>query len=133
MRTGIPADLPALLVLRGDAGTDALSDPALIDADRLRGLIAAGMVMVWDEDSRVAGFAAVDAAVIHLLVDPGTRGKGVGRELLAWACDGVRAAGHAAASLSLAAGSTAARHYRAAGWQEAGTSPTGGAVLKKPF
>ena len=57
---------------------------------------------MWDETDAVTGFAAADDTAIHLLVDTGARGKGVGRALLAWARDAVRDAGHAVANLTLA-------------------------------
>jgi GNAT superfamily N-acetyltransferase len=88
---------------------------------------------VADEAGSSAGFAATDGDHIHLLVDTAQRSRGIGRALLAWACDAVREAGHAVAILTLAAGSTAERHYRAAGWVEVARSPAGGVVLKKPL
>jgi GNAT superfamily N-acetyltransferase len=133
LRPAVLADLPALLAIRDGAGDDALSDPALVDEADLRRLIAAGATIAWEDGDTIAGFAAVDGAAVCLLVDTAARGKGIGRDLLAWACYAVRAGGGAAATLALARGGTAAGHYRAAGWVEAGPSATGGAVLKKPF
>jgi GNAT superfamily N-acetyltransferase len=131
LRPAAPADLTRLLAIRERSGADALSDPALVDEDELARLIADGAVRVWDEAGAPVGFAVVDGAIIHLLVASAARSKGVGRTLLAYACNCVKEAGHAAATVSLAAGSTAAPHYRAAGWVEAGRSATGGLVLKK--
>lgn len=133
LRPAVPADLKRLLAIRADAGADALSDPALIEEDDLARLIAAGTVAVWEEDGRVMGFSAADGEAIHLLVDTSCRGKGVGRVLLAAAIGAIETAGHPAAALSIPARSNAERHYRAAGWTKAGTSPTGGIVLKKPL
>jgi GNAT superfamily N-acetyltransferase len=132
LRPAVSADLPALLAIRDRTGADALSDPALIKEVDLRRLIVAGAVMVADNAGSIAGFAAIDGDRIHLLVDTAQRSKGVGRTLLAWARDAVREAGHVAAIITLAAESTAERHYRAAGWVEIDRSPTGGVVLKKP-
>ena len=132
-RPAVPADLPALLLIRDGAGADALSDPALATDAALRRLVAAGAVAVWDEAGEVVGFAAADAGTIHLLVDRSARGKGVGRELLAAACAALKEAGHAAASLTLTPGSIAVRHYRTAGWTVAEVAATGGLVLKKPL
>jgi GNAT superfamily N-acetyltransferase len=132
LRPAVSADLPAVLAIRNRAGADALSDPALIKETDLRRLIAAGAVMVADDGGTVAGFAVIDGDRIRLLVDTAQRSKGIGRALLAWACDAVREAGHTAATLTLAAENTTERHYRAAGWGEIGRSPSGGVVLKKP-
>ena len=132
-RPAVPADLERLLAIRDGAGADALSDPALIDDDDLARLIAAGAVAVWEEDGRVMGFSAAEGGAIHLLVDTACRGKGVGRALLEAACTMLKEAGCAVATLSVAICGSAKRHYRAAGWKEAGPSPTGGIVLKKPL
>jgi GNAT superfamily N-acetyltransferase len=133
LRPANPADLPALLAIRDASGADALSDPALVIEADLRRLIATGSVTVWEEEGQVAGFAAADGEMIYLLVDTARRGKGGGRELLATACAALKAAGHAAATLTLAPGGIGERHYRAAGWFNAGETATGGTVLKKPF
>jgi len=131
LRPAFPADLARLLAIRDAAGADALSDPALLDDAELNRLVAAGAITVWDEDAAIAGFAAIDDNVIHLLVDTTHRGKGIGRDLLADACASVRERGHAAAILSLAAGSTAQRHYLAAGWTIVRREAAGRLVLQK--
>jgi GNAT superfamily N-acetyltransferase len=133
LRPAAPADLPRLVAIRDGSDAGALSDPALAADDALRRLIAAGAATVWDEAGSIAGFAAVDAGAIHLLVDPAQRNRGVGRALLAWACGAAKEAGHARATVALAPGGTAERHYRVAGRSAAGTSPSGGLVLKKPL
>lgn len=129
LRAAVPADLPALLGIRDGSGDDALSDPALVAEAGLRRLIATGAVTVWDEAGEIAGFAAVDNGAIHLLVNSRARGKGVGRELLAAACAALKQAGHKFATLTLAAGSTAMRHYRADGWTATGRNAL---VFQKP-
>jgi GNAT superfamily N-acetyltransferase len=132
LRSAVLADLPVLLAIRDRSGVDALSDPGLVAESDLSRLIAIGTVMVAEEAGSVAGFAAVDGDNIHLLVDTAQRSKGIGRALLTAACAAVCKAGHSTSILTLAAGSTAERHYRAAGWNEIGRSQSGGAVLKKP-
>jgi GNAT superfamily N-acetyltransferase len=131
LRRAVAGDLPALLAIRDRSSADALSDPARANEGLLRRLIDSGTVVVWD-DARVAGFAATDGAAIHLLVDSARRGGGIERALLDWARDAVRDAGHVAAVITLAPGSTAERHYRAAGWVEAGGDRTREVILKKP-
>jgi len=130
-RPAVPDDLPALLGLCEAAGRDALSDPALVTEVLLRRLIAVGTVMVQEEDGVVVGFAVLDSGAVHLLVDPAQRSKGIGRELLSAACAALKETGHPVAILTLAPGSAAERHYRAAGWTETGKSPKGGLVIKK--
>jgi GNAT superfamily N-acetyltransferase len=132
-RPAVLADLERLIALRDAAGAEALSDPALVGDADLRRLIAAGSVIVWDESGQIAGFAAIDGATIHLLVDPAQRGKGIGRDLLTAACTALKQAGRDAATLNLAPGSIATRHYLAAGWVVAGETAPGGIILKKPL
>jgi GNAT superfamily N-acetyltransferase len=133
LRPAVPADLARLVAIRDGSGDDALSDPVLASDDTLRRLIAADAIMVWDDEGAIAGFAAVDGDKIHLLVDAMQRSRGVGRALLAWACGAAKEAGHTEAILTLAPGATAERHYRAAGWVDAGHGASAGLVLKKPF
>jgi len=133
LRPAVAADLPRLAAIRDGSGDDALSDPELVGEALLRRLIAAGAARVWDDEGAVAGFAAVDGGVVHLLVDAAQRSRGVGRALLAWACVAAKEAGHADAVLMLSPGGTGERHYRAAGWMDAGSSASGGLVLKKPL
>jgi len=132
LRPAIPADLARLLQIRDAAGADAMSDPALLGAAELSGLIAAGRVTAWD-DGGIVGFAALDGDAIRLLVDTAARGRGVGRELLAASLARLKVAGHRAATLALAPGGTAERHYRAAGWRLAGVAEGGGRILQKPL
>jgi len=133
LRPAVAADLRRLLAIRDASGDAALSDPALVSEAALRRLIAAGSVTAADLDGGVAGFAAVDGAAIHLLVDDAARGRSVGRDLLAAACAAIAAAGHATATLTLATGGAAERHYRAAGWIAAEKAAAGGLALKKPL
>ena len=120
LRPAVAADLPRLVAICDGSGDDALSDPMLIREVDLRRLIASASVTVWDEAGNVAGFAALDSAAIHLLVDTTRRGRGVGRALLDWACCSLRQAGHAKATITLARADAARRHYLATGWRVAG-------------
>lgn len=134
LRLAALADLPRLIAIRDASGDDALSEPRLVSEALLRRLIAVGTASVWQEGDAVAGFAAVDGDVIHLLVDTAQRNRGLGRALLAAACAAVKETGHQAAVVTLPACSFAAeRHYRAAGWCGSGQSAIGGLILKKPF
>ena len=133
LRGAAAADLPALLTIRDRSDADALSDPARADETLLRRLVDNGAVMVWADGESIAGFAAADAAVIHLLVDSARRGGGIGRALLDWAVAAVRDAGYPAAFVVLPPRGTAERHYRAAGWVATDGDATGELILKKPF
>ena len=93
-------------------------------------------MVVAQEEGQIVGFSAVDRVtgeISGLLVDTRHRGKGTGRLLLAMALATLRQAGHHEVTLTLAAGTGAARQYLANGWSESGRNPAGGVVLKKPL
>ncbi|MEN3279616.1 MAG: hypothetical protein V7607_756 [Solirubrobacteraceae bacterium] len=66
-------------------------------ADHIAG---GGELYVWDQDGRIAGFAAVDGAELHAIyVDPPAQGAGVGTALLDAAVEAFRTAGNEEAFL----------------------------------
>ena len=76
-------------------------------------------IWVWEEDGRILGFSAADTrdgTIWALFIDPDHEGRGIGRALLAKACDVLREAGHRTATLGTEPGSRADRFYREAGW-----------------
>jgi GNAT superfamily N-acetyltransferase len=66
-----------------------------------------------------------------LFVDPANEGRGIGRALLALACDTVRLAGFDTATLSTEPGTRADRFYRLSGWLETGWSAKGDVVFQR--
>lgn len=99
-----------------------------------RRLLADGPVWVWANAHGVQGFAAVNTTtgeIEALYVDPRAQGRGIGRALLRKCCDGLIRRGHRHAWLVTSPGTRAERIYRDAGWQEAGTEPTGAVKLRK--
>ena len=76
-------------------------------------------IWVWEEKGRILGFSSADTrdgTIWALFIDPDHEGRGIGRALLARACDVLREAGHRAATLGTEPGSRADRFYREAGW-----------------
>ena len=135
IRLATPADIPRIFEIRHGVRENRLTDPgAITEADAAR-FIDIGVLWVWEEaDGLVAGFSASDArdgSIWALLVAPGHEGKGVGRALLAKACDALRGAGHREAWLTTEPGTRAERHYRAAGWTASGYSPKGELIFRK--
>jgi GNAT superfamily N-acetyltransferase len=135
IRPATRADIPRLFQIRDGVRENRLTAPgAVTEADAER-FIDAGSLWVWQEpDGHVAGFAAVDmrdGSIRALLVAPGHDGKGIGRALLAKACDALREAGHREAWLTAEPGSRAERHYRVAGWTADGRGQEGGLILRK--
>jgi GNAT superfamily N-acetyltransferase len=89
-------------------------------------------IWVWEEKGRILGFSAADTrdgTIWALFIDPDHEGRGIGRALLARACDVLRQDGHRIAWLTTDPGSRAEGFYRAAGWKVIGTSLRGEAIL----
>ena len=89
-------------------------------APRFAKRIAEGAeVYVFDQDGRIAGFAALDGNELRAIyVDPPAQGAGVGTALLAAAVDGLQAAGHDEAFLwTFEANGLARAFYERHGWQ----------------
>jgi GNAT superfamily N-acetyltransferase len=89
---------------------------------------------VWEEYGAVQGFSAADprdGSVFALFVHPAYEGRGIGRALLPLACDVLREAGHAAATLVTEPGTRAERFYRTDGWTEVGRQDDGQIVFRK--
>ncbi len=137
IRGASSSDMPLLFAIRDSARENPLSDPAAVTERDTARLIEQGACWVWQQkDGTIAGFSAADlraGTVVALLVAPGHEGRGIGRALLGTACAALRAAGHRDATLRAEAGSRAERHYRAAGWIDAGTNGRGGLILRKPL
>jgi GNAT superfamily N-acetyltransferase len=90
-------------------------------------------IWVWEEDGLILGFSAADTrdgTIWALFIDPVHEGRGIGRALLAKACDVLRAAGHRTATLGTEPGSRADRFYRQAGWKPLHIDERGEQVLR---
>ncbi|MGE0716034.1 MAG: N-acetyltransferase family protein [Alphaproteobacteria bacterium] len=133
IRPATAADIPDIWRIRMAVTENLLSDPGKVtraDADRV---IADDAMWVWDEAGEIQGFSAVDTrdgSVWALFVAPGHDGRGIGRALLARACQRIRAAGWGTATLSTGAGTRAEGFYRKAGWIENGRSPQNEIVFR---
>jgi amino-acid N-acetyltransferase len=110
LRAAVPADLPAIRALVADAGLPLAGLPACV---------LAGTAVVAVEDGRLIGTAATErhgtAALLRsLAVDPGARGRGLGRALVDRAlADASDAGAHEAWLLT----ETAEGWFAARGWQ----------------
>ena len=135
IRPAAPADIRRIFEILDGAGENRLTDPGAVTEADLQRFIDAGALWVWREpDGQVAGFAASDArdgSIWALFVAAGHEGKGIGRALLARACDALREAGHPEARLTAAPGSPAERHYRAAGWTASGHNAKAELIFRK--
>jgi len=91
---------------------------------------------VWEEADAVQGFSVADprdGTIFGLFIHPDYEGRGLGRALLPLACEDLRAAGFAAATLTTGPGTRAERFYRENGWEETGRKDDGEIIFRKPL
>lgn len=89
---------------------------------------------VWEEAGAVQGFSVADprdGTIFGLFIHPDYEGRGLARALLPLACEDLRAAGFAEATLTTGAGTRAERFYRSNGWQEVGRQDDGEIIFRK--
>lgn len=136
IRAAAAADIPALMTLRAAVTENRLADPERVQARHYRPFVARSDLWLWEDAGRILGFAAGDREtgwIWALFVQPGFEGRGIGRALLARACDTLRGAGFAECTLSTDPDTRAARFYRRAGWWEAGRTADGEVIFKLPL
>jgi GNAT superfamily N-acetyltransferase len=128
IRRATADDIAAIAAVQARAWRHAFADIVEPDrmpepsqqAPRFAERIAAGAeVYVFDQDGRIAGFAALDGNELGALhVDPPAQGAGVGSALLAAAVDALRQAGHREAFLwTFEANGLARAFYERHGWE----------------
>jgi GNAT superfamily N-acetyltransferase len=128
IRRAVPADAAAIAAVQARAWRHAFADivepqqmpqPDQQEPGFAERIAAGAEVYVFDQDGRIAGFAALDGdelGAIH--VDPAAQGAGVGSALLAVAVDALRAAGHHEAFLwTFEANGLARAFYERRGWE----------------
>ena len=135
IRKATVADRPRIAEIRNAVRENRLN-PA--NADRVDGtadwIFRNGTFWVWEQDGAVQGFSVADprdGTVFGLFVHPDYEGRGIARALLPLACEDLRAAGHAVATLTTDQGSRAERFYRADGWSETGRQDDGQIIFRK--
>jgi ribosomal protein S18 acetylase RimI-like enzyme len=134
IRRAIGADIPRLMEIRGAVAENRLSDPGAVTAADYAAFIDHSDIWVLTEGDLVLGFAAGDSrdgSIWALFVAPGCEGRGIGRQLLPLACETLRKAGYATATLSTSAGTRADRFYRQNGWAAIGTNEKREVVFRK--
>ena len=110
---------PRISEIRLAVRENQLSDPSRVTDADYRWFTDNPGIWVWEEDGRILGFSAADTrngTIWALFIDPDHEGRGIGRALLASACDVLRGAGHRTATLTTDPGTRADRFYREAGW-----------------
>jgi GNAT superfamily N-acetyltransferase len=116
-------DTPRVTEIRLAVRENRLVDPSRVTAADYAWFVDNPGVWVWEEAGEVLGFGAADTrdgSIWALFVAPGHDGKGIGRALLAKACDVLRDAGYKRATLGTGAGTRAEGLYLRAGWAHTG-------------
>jgi GNAT superfamily N-acetyltransferase len=133
-RKAIHDDIPRIMEIRHGVHENRLRDPTSVTADDCAAFIDRAEMWVWVEDGRIQGFSAGDprdGSIWALFVDPANESRGIGRALLALACETVRVAGFDTATLSTEPGTRADRFYRLNGWVETGRSARGEVAFRQ--
>jgi GNAT superfamily N-acetyltransferase len=128
IRRATPADAPAIAAVQARAWRHAYAD--IVEPERMpdpehraplfaERIAAGNEVFVWDQDGRVAGFAALEGPELRAIyVEPAAQGAGVGSALLAAAVEALRSAGHGEAFLwAFEANGLARAFYERRGWE----------------
>jgi GNAT superfamily N-acetyltransferase len=134
IRKAVYADISRIMEIRHAVHENRLSDPNAVTAADCAAFIDRAEMWVWVEDRRILGFSAGDPAdgtIWAMFVDPAHEGRGIGRTLLAFACNTVRAAGFDTATLTTDRGTRAERFYRMNGWVEIGSRAKGEVVFQR--
>jgi GNAT superfamily N-acetyltransferase len=128
IRRATPADAGAIAAVQARAWRHAFAD--IVEPEQMptpehqeprfaEHIAGGGEVYVWDQDGRVAGFAALAGNDLRAIyVDPPAQGAGVGTALLEAAVEALRAAGHTEAFLwTFEANGLARALYERHGWE----------------
>ena len=128
IRRATDADRDRISEIRFAVKENILRDRSRVTYDMITWFIENPGIWLWEEDGRILGFSAADtrdSTIWALFMDSAHEGRGIGRKLLAKACEVPRQAGHRSASLTTQPGSRADRFYQRAGWKAIGTSERG--------
>jgi GNAT superfamily N-acetyltransferase len=128
LRRATAQDIDRLMALRNGVAENRLSDPGSVLRSDYEWFVGQGRVWVWEEGGLLSGFSAGDerdGTIWALFVDASQHGRGIGRALLAKACEDLRHDGFDRISLTTGAGTRAERLYRHLGWTENGVTDDG--------
>jgi GNAT superfamily N-acetyltransferase len=124
IRKATIADHPRITEVRHAVRENRLSPANVQKVEEVaRWIYQHGTFWVWEEDGAVQGFAVADVrdgTIFGLFVHPDYESRGIARALLPLACEDLRRAGHAVATLTTDPGSRAERFYRLNGWADRG-------------
>ena len=134
IRKATLADRPRISEVRLAVRENRLSQASVAKVDSTADWIFENATFwVWEEGA-VQGFSVADprdGTIFGLFIHPDFEGRGIARALLPRACEDLRAAGFAAATLTTGAGTRAERFYRENGWEETGRQDNGEIIFRK--
>src|SRR4051812_38521887 len=129
------ADRPRITEIRVAVRENRLGQASVAKVDKAADWIFENAAFwVWEESGAVQGFSVADprdGTIFGLFIHPDCGGRGIARALLPCACEDLRAAGFAAATLTTGPGTRAERFYRANGWEEIGRQDDGQIIFRK--
>jgi len=135
IRKATLADRPRISEVRLAVHENMLSPGSVSKVETTSDWIFANATFwVWEEAGAVQGFSVADprdGTIFGLFIHPDYEGRGLARALLPLACEDLRAAGFAAATLTTGPGTRAERFYRLNGWEEIGYQDNGEIIFRK--
>ncbi len=135
IRKATLADRPRISEVRLAVRENRLSQASVAKVDTTADWIFAnGAFWVWEQEGAIQGFSVADTrdgTIFGLFIHPDYEGRGIARALLPRACEDLRAAGFAVATLTTGAGTRAERFYRENGWEETGRQDNGEVIFRK--
>jgi len=96
IRRAHPEERPRITEIRLAVRENQLLDPSRVTDADYHWFAENPGIWVWEEDGRILGFSAADTrdgSIWALFIDPDHEGRGIGRALLAKACDVLREPG----------------------------------------
>jgi GNAT superfamily N-acetyltransferase len=130
------ADIDRLMEIRAAVRENVLSDPRSVTRSDYDRFIDQRRVWVSEDAGLITGFSASDerdGTIWALFVEPGQEGRGIGRSLLARACQDLRADGFPTARLGTDPGTRADRLYRHLGWIDLGRDAGKEVIFERPL
>lgn len=128
IRTATDADIPDLMRIRAAVRENRLNDPSRVPATAYQEFLEVSRIWLFEDAGGIHGFVAADprdGSIWALFTDPAAEGRGIGKALLPFALDDLRAAGWTEARLATSPGTRADNFYRRQGWQPAGQTEGG--------
>lgn len=134
IRQALRADVPALQRVRASVRENQLVSTIILDDDVLQAIEVTGRGWVAEVAGQVVGFAVGNAQtgnIWALFLEPAHEGQGLGRQLHDTMLTWLWSQGLQKLHLSTEPGTRAVHFYLAAGWQQAGLTPSGEVRFEK--